>query len=138
MITIRFEGHENILGTHFNTFEFTKDSYLTKKGDCIIGVNSVFEFGNLAQRLKENRAQIKIRGIISVNFSGKLYQDEFFGILNPNFDVNSKEIVFRKSNFDSPRTIAIRCNKSARELNRKMIQILKNPDVKGVCKIYLE
>jgi hypothetical protein len=32
-------GHKNVLATHKTTLEFTKDDYLTKKGDCILAIN---------------------------------------------------------------------------------------------------
>ena len=35
-------GHENILATHKNTLEFTKDDFVTKTGDCIVGISSDF------------------------------------------------------------------------------------------------
>jgi hypothetical protein len=33
-------GHPSIMATHPTTFEITKDSTLTKRGDCIIAVNA--------------------------------------------------------------------------------------------------
>ena len=137
MIIIRFTGHENILGTHFNTFEFTADPFVTKKGDCIIGVNSKFDFSGLKDFLGESEV-VKVKGKIIVSLNGQKYADEFEGILNKNFDIYSREIVFRKSQFDSYRTLAIRCNKPARDLDRNMIEALKNPKAKGECVIALE
>ena len=39
----RIYGHKNMLAIHKNTLEFTKDKELTKRGDCIVGVNSDFK-----------------------------------------------------------------------------------------------
>ena len=33
-------SHANVIGSHKTTIEITKDNYLTKKGDCIVGINS--------------------------------------------------------------------------------------------------
>ena len=45
-------GHKNLLGTHKNTLEFTKDKNLTLKGDCIVGVNADFDAGELKNFIK--------------------------------------------------------------------------------------
>ena len=37
---ITFQGHKNIVSLHARTIEITKDSYLTKNGDCIVGVSA--------------------------------------------------------------------------------------------------
>lgn len=36
--TIRCTGHPLVLGTHPTTFEITRESHLTKNGNCIIGI----------------------------------------------------------------------------------------------------
>ena len=76
MIVIKFVGHENILGIHFNTFEFTADAHLTKKGDCIIGVNSRFDFKGLGKKLKDSRP-IRVKGRIIVSLNEQKYADKF-------------------------------------------------------------
>ena len=45
-------GHENILCTHNSTIEITKDKSLTKKGDCIIGVNASKACNDLTLEIK--------------------------------------------------------------------------------------
>ena len=37
---ISFFGHPNVLSKHPRTIEVTKDNFLTKRGDCIIGIKS--------------------------------------------------------------------------------------------------
>jgi hypothetical protein len=133
MIKITFSGHENILGTHPKTFEFTKHSHLTINGDCIIGVNSAVSYPEeIHYLLKERR---KVKGKISVELAGKKAEDTFTGILNPEFDIGSEELVLRRSFFSSPRTIVIGCDRTASELSRELIELLKNRDARGVCSI---
>ena len=50
------QGHENILGTHKTTLEFTKDKHLTKKGDCIVAVAADKALADLSAEFKENLA----------------------------------------------------------------------------------
>ena len=39
---IEFSGHENIRSNHQKTIEITKESHLTPRGDCIVGVNAKY------------------------------------------------------------------------------------------------
>ena len=50
-------GHKNILATHKNTLEFTKDEQLSLKGDCIVGVKADYELRELKKFLK-NKSNI--------------------------------------------------------------------------------
>lgn len=109
-------GHENLLGTHYNTFEFTKDKNLTKRGDCIIGVNSNYD-------LKELK---KLKGNVKITISVENLSDEIFCEVNNNFEDNT-ELVIRKSNFKDIRTFAINATKAAKDINRELIEKLKNP-----------
>ena len=119
--TFNAHGHPNILATHKTTLEFTRDSELSLKGDCIVGVRADFELNKIKKiinKSKNNKIKIlietenkKINGIIEAE-------------LNPNFNDNN-EIVIRKTDFVSKRTFAIRSNKAAFELNRELIDYLK-------------
>jgi len=109
------KGHKNLLSTHQNTIEFTKDSHLTTKGDCIVGINANFK--NIKSLLKSKRAKATIK-------AGKL-SDSFSFEINPRFDHKS-EIVIRKSDFRDKRTLGIKSNKAAINLNKKLINYLKN------------
>ncbi|MEK6917238.1 MAG: DUF371 domain-containing protein, partial [Nanoarchaeota archaeon] len=52
-------GHENLLGTHRNTFEFTKHTNLTRNGDCIIGVDADYSLTEL-KKIAKSCTKIKI------------------------------------------------------------------------------
>ena len=51
ILTFLAFGHKNITANHKTTLEFTKENSVTKKGDCIIGVNS--DFKNLGRIIKD-------------------------------------------------------------------------------------
>jgi uncharacterized protein len=51
---IQFFGHANIRSNHKKTIEITKDSHLTTRGDCIIGVNASAGCNDLPESLKKN------------------------------------------------------------------------------------
>lgn len=112
-------GHPNILGTHKTTLEFTKDREVSRRGDCIIGVNADFELGkikNFVKQLKNNK--------ISIIISNDMIHETIFAIINPNFD-DDKELVIRKTNFISKRTFATSSNKAAFELKMELLDYLK-------------
>ena len=127
-------GHENIQGTHKTTLEFTKDCNLSKNGDCIIGIRSQQTCLNLKTNTKKvllssNKFLVRI----TVNH----LIDEFIGYGNPKLSLRNKEdIVFRKSNFICDRTIMILCTKAAKDIDRNIINLLKDRDTKITVEIY--
>ena len=109
------QGHKNIQATHKTTLEFTKDTFVTKKGDCIIGIKANYKL----EELKELKCK-KIKMTIECN--GK--NDVVVGELNKEFD-DDREMVIRMGTYKSPRTFLIRANKSAKYLNRELIEEIK-------------
>jgi len=121
-------GHENILCTHNSTIEITKDKSLTKKGDCIIGVNASKACNDLTLEIK---GQIKSGKKFKVILKVDDIQDYFYGFGNKRLRLLDKnDIVFRKSNFICDRTVLINCSKSSIELNRDLTRTLRNPKTK--------
>jgi hypothetical protein len=120
-------GHENVLAMHRTTIEFTKDSHLSKKGDCIVGVKSDFNIEEIKHIIKKSS---KIKITISI---GNLSE-----IVNaiPNKDFNDNhELVIRKSEFMSPRTLAIKADKASIDLSRELINKLKYPETEAKVEI---
>ncbi len=120
----RCTGHENILATHKTTIEFTKDSRLTRNGDCIIGVEADFN----AEALKKFIASNRDKKIICTVERGSI-KDDFTFLLNKEFN-DHHEIVIRKSDFLSPRTLGIHATKAAIDLDRNLIAKDKNSRIK--------
>ena len=127
-------GHENILCTHDSTIEITKDKSLTKKGDCIIGVNASKACNDLILEIKN---QIKSGKKFKVILNVEDIKDYFYGYGNKRLRLLDKnDMVFRKSNFICDRTVLINCSKSSIELNRDLTRILRKP--KTILLISLE
>ena len=114
-------GHLNILATHKTTLEFTKDSELSLKGDCIVGVKADFDLDEIKKIIDKSKNK-KIEILIKTD--DKKIQEGIEAELNPNFDDNN-EIVIRKTDFASQRTLAVRSNKAAFELKMELIDYLK-------------
>ena len=126
------KGHKNLLGTHATTLEFTKDLELTLKGDCIIGVKSDFsveELKKLKGKIKITLSAAKITGNVSEKES-----DIITAEINPYFN-DDREMVIRTSDFTDKRTFAVNATKAAKDINRELIEKLKNPDTELHIKI---
>ncbi len=116
-------GHKNIQCTHKTTIEITKDNYLTKAGNCILGIRASKACSDLNLNLKTYIKNGKKLMIIIK--SGRIF-DSFYGYGNAKLTLaNSKDIVFRKSNYFCDRTVLINCNKSSFDLSRELINNLK-------------
>ena len=134
---IEFTGHENIRSNHQRTLEITKESHLTPRGDCIIGVNAKSSCADLPEELKN-----KLKNSDSkVNFSIKVGDEEFVMDGNGHPDLilsHTEDIVIRKSDFVCPRTLAIKCNKASDLLPRSMVTLLQDPKTIGTFTITVE
>ena len=121
-------GHPNITANHRTTFEITKEEHLTKRGDCIIGVKaekSISEISDeIKNKLKEN-AFARIELILPQY--GLKEVVEGYGSIAMTFN-HPMDIVIRKSNFVCGRTLLIKASKAARDLDREMVELLKDPE----------
>ncbi len=131
---IRFTGHKNIRSLHPKTIEITKDSHLTPRGDCIVGVNATSGCKDIPSKLKK-----KLRDPdSSINFSIDVddYSFKFSGKGHKNLLLShSNDIVIRKSNFVCPRTLAVGCDKASDSIPHKIIKLLQDPKAKGTLTI---
>ncbi|MCS7118798.1 MAG: DUF371 domain-containing protein [Archaeoglobaceae archaeon] len=123
-------GHPNITAKHSTTLEVTKDLEISKKADCVVGVRadkSVFEIPERAKIELKKGLKVKVEFFLP-DYGIK----EFligFGDEKLNF-TSKKDIVIRKSSFICGRTLLISADKSARDLNREMVELLKDGKTK--------
>lgn len=119
-------GHENIQATHQSTLEITKDSQLSRRGDCIIAVSADKALSDLNAKFKEylRRENAKLEMLIEVGEVAELVNA--FG--SPKLPLtHPTDIVIRKSNYICNRTLAINADKAAIDLSRTLVEKLKNP-----------
>ncbi len=122
--TIRAYGHPMIRATHRTTFEITKDTYLTPKGDCIIGVNADKSADDLDPRVKDviKRDDVIIIIVLRVGQAQDIVLAQGSAKLRLS---DRRRIIVRKSTYVEPATLAIRANKAARDINRVLIDMLR-------------
>ena len=129
-------GHSNVLGTHKTTLEFTKDDNLSLKGDCIVGLSATKSFSEFNSELKK---YIKLEKKIIVKLEIDELKDTIIGWGHPDLILSDNNtIIIRKSEYICPRTLMIRANKAAIDINREIIKKLTDPNSKMKVTIYIE
>ncbi|MEM0203118.1 MAG: DUF371 domain-containing protein [Archaeoglobaceae archaeon] len=119
-------GHPNITAKHRSTLEVTKDSEISKRADCVIGVNankSASEIPEEAKVALKNGAKAEVE--ITLPNHGLKVVLHGFGSSTMSF-THTKDIVIRKSGFVCGRTLLIHANKSAKDLDREFVELLKD------------
>lgn len=134
---LEFSGHKNIRSNHQKTIEITKESHLSVRGDCIVGVNAALSCADLPVKIKEKLCSFdaKVTIIIAVDD----YEFVIKGSGHPDLTLShTHDIVLRKSEFICPRTLAIKCDKTSDLLPREMVKLLQNPESRGKFSIIVD
>ncbi len=127
-VTVVFSanGHENIEATHKTTFEVTKETTLTKQGDCIIAVESTKAAADLPFEFKE--AARKEGAQITVTIEAGELREVVKAKGSPQLQfMHPTDLVVRKSGYVCGRTLAIRADKAASDFSRELVEKMKDP-----------
>ena len=128
-------GHENMMATHKTTLEFTKDTHLSKKGDCIVAVAAGKALADLSAEFKEKLRKPHAKLVILIEAGGVIEQVNAHG--SPQLILtHPTDMVVRKSDYVCSRTLAVHADKAAQDLSKALVEKLKNPEQK--VKIILE
>ena len=120
-------GHPNITAKHRTTLEITKDEELSIRGDCIIGVRADKAICDINEKIK-NKIKLGYRVEIELYLPQYGLKDELVGFGAKEMTFKHKtDIVVRKSSYVCDRTLVVKSNKAALDLNREMIELLKDP-----------
>ena len=122
---IKAKGHENVLSLHKSTFEITKDKDLSLAGDCIIGLDIDKSMGDFPKGFKEKLANDDTKVIVELRTPNASDTIEGYGHHDLTLS-HPTDIVCRKSTFVCSRTLMIKSNKAAIDLNRDLIKDLAN------------
>ena len=122
---IMAKGHENVLSLHKSTFEITKDKDLSLSGDCIIGLDIDKSMDDFPEEFKEKLANDDTKVIVELKTPNASDTIEGFGHHDLSLS-HPTDIVCRKSTFICSRTLMIKSNKAAIDLNRDLIKDLAN------------
>jgi hypothetical protein len=116
------------------TFEITKDTHMTKRGDCIIAVNADKAGAELSQEFKKALQSDSARLTITIE------ADTEKEIVNASGHAqltltHPTDLVVRKSNYVCNRTVAIHADKAAKDLSKTLVKKLQNPKQKVIIKL---
>ncbi|MBR5503641.1 MAG: DUF371 domain-containing protein [Methanobrevibacter sp.] len=122
---IKAKGHKNVLSMHKSTFEITKDKDLSLSGDCIIGLDMNKTMLDFPEEFKNKLANDDT--IVTVKLNSPNASDEIKGFGHHDLTLDHPtDIVCRKSDFICSRTLMIKSDKAAIDLNRDLIEDLAN------------
>lgn len=119
-------GHPNIRSTHPTTIMFTKERQVTQRGDCVVAVAADKSVADLSAQFKTALRRPNAKLTIELEVDGLKGQINAYGsseltLSHPN------DLVIRKSEFTSDRTLAVKADKSSGDLSRAVVEKLKNP-----------
>ena len=128
-------GHPNVTALHKTTLEITKEKELTKKGDCIIGVDADKSISEISENIKD-RLKKKGKAEITILLPDYGLEEKVKGIGSEKLTFSHPtDIVLRKSSFVCGRTLLIKADKAAIDVNREIIDLLKDPSTLLVFRI---
>lgn len=120
-------GHKNVTGAHASTIEITKETHLTKEGNCIIAVGADKAIDDLTSQFKNalRRGTSRLTMLIEAD----QIIETISAVGSPSLILeHPTDIVVRKSGFICNRTLALEADKAANGLSRKLVSKLKNPE----------
>jgi hypothetical protein len=120
-------GHVNIKATHRSTLEFTKDKYLSSDGDCIVATGSDKSVADFSHEFVE--CLKKTSGRLTVRIEVGDLVEEIHAYGSPQLVLSHPtDIVVRKSDYICSRTLAVRADKTAADISRRLVEKLKDPN----------
>ncbi len=123
---IHCRGHENVRATHKSTLEFTKEDYLTPRGDCILCIEADRGINDLSEAFK---AALKAGKKLLIRIKVGDLAEEVLAEGSPELILDHEySMVVRKSTYIDARTLAVRANKAARNIDRRLVEHLRNPE----------
>ncbi|NIR88019.1 DUF371 domain-containing protein [Candidatus Bathyarchaeota archaeon] len=119
-------GHKNVQSAHKTTFEITKETSLTKRGDCVVAVGATKGAADLNSRLK--KAAKKKNAKITIKIEAGRVKESVRARGSPQLSfTHPTDLVVRKSGYVCGRTLAVRADKAASDLSRKLVEKMRDP-----------
>jgi hypothetical protein len=118
-------GHPTITATHPTTLEVTREAEIGKGADCVIGVRANKACVDLSEEFKELLKEgRKVEIVVRVED----LEDRIVAHGSSDLKLSHpRDTVVRKSKFVDERTLAILADKAAIDLDRRLVEKLKDP-----------
>ncbi len=128
---LKTKGHQNVKSLHKSTFEITMDDEIGPTADCIIGTSADNSMMNFPREFKDKIANSNTK--IQVILDSENGHDVITGWGHEDLTLtHPKDIVCRTSDFTCSRTLMIKSDKAARDLDSSLIEDLKNEGIMEV------
>ncbi|RLF87990.1 DUF371 domain-containing protein, partial [Thermococci archaeon] len=99
-------GHENVRATHKSTLEFTKEDFLTPRGDCILCIKANKGINDLSEEFKKG---LKSGKKLTIKIMVDEIEDELTAWGDERLILDhATSMVVRKSEYIDSRTLAVR------------------------------
>ncbi len=99
---------------------------MSKNGDCILVVSTDKSLDDLNGKFKEALQKPHARLTVKIEVDGLV--EEIHAQGSPHLTLTDpREIVLRKSDYASSRTLGVHADKAAKDLGRELAERLKNP-----------
>ena len=134
---VEFYGHPMVRSKHRNTIEVTRDPNLTISGDCIIGVRADKGLSDLSKDVRDSIRADGSELFITIEVPPERFVIRAAGSSLLSLE-DSHEMVLRKTEFISPRTLAIRADAAAKDIPRRIVENLRSPDCRGLLRIEVQ
>ncbi len=114
-----------VRATHPTTFELTKDTHLTRRGDCIIAVAASKGARDLSDEFRTHCRRMK------ASITCKIWLADAEIVIRGRGDprltlTHASDLVGRKSLYVCPRTLMVRANRSSAEIPRRTVRKLRD------------
>ncbi len=132
--SVEFRGHPMVRSAHPTTIEITTEEHLTANGDCIVGVAASKGCAQLGAELKNGLRTKDSRVTIRLVVGANSFQVNARG--DPRLELSHQhDMVIRRSDFISDRTLAVRADSAAKDIPREMVSLLRDPATVGKLEI---
>jgi hypothetical protein len=108
------------------TLEVTKETHLTKRGDCIIALAANKAAKDLSPEFKKLAQNEKAKIIITIEANGETEVVNAYGSPQLSF-THPTDLVVRKSDYTCSRTLAVHADKAAKDFPETLVRKLQDP-----------
>ena len=134
LVQFKAYGHENIIGEHGTTVEITAEDFLTKQGTCIVGIRATQKLSDLSSEVKDLVTLESTRIVLIMEIDGVIERITGWGGKGLTYS-NSTSMVARTSSFQCDRTLMIKADKAASDLDREFVGLLKKTSAEMNCEL---
>jgi uncharacterized protein len=130
-------GNVNVQSLHPSTLMFTKDAHLSLTGDCVVAVAANKAGPDFSSEFKAALQKSNAKLTIQIEADGTTETIRAQG--SPKLTLTDPfDLVVRKSDFICSRTLAIKANKSSKDLSKELVKKLMDPKVKAKITLTVE